>query len=509
MLAAAAPTRAWHQDWAQGADQSDLAKDARWAVTGVYRVVKTRTLGKLVVDPVEGAAASAYYRRRLFSGDQSLSVTVSLSPEQSEKAVALFLCADMASLSGLRPYNGYAFLFRAKDGASILKFTAGVPRVLAPSRPSTLTHWKKFILNAAKTGEHLTLNLDGQVVAEAHDSSFESGYLGFGTNSGGKGGAAISALDHRASLAMDAQAPRFQPSKLVPILGPTLPWEDNAVFEPNPIKWGTGFLMSYTGGGEFPAIGLARSMDGIQWKKVGSKPVVGAGTAGEKGPASRSNLIAWAKDEYRLYYSDGRGDIRLARSSDGSQFLRSDRVVIAADAVPGVDAWANQGYLREGPSTWALVEGRYKSGLRWQLNLFRSDDNGASFQFISGPLSSLQAGLGVYCSPRAFFKVGASYHLWYHVSETPDSTAIWHATSKDLIHWVPDVFHSLGIAGSELGLAHPDQVADPVILERGHETLLYYDTVDNSHAAARIGVAAYSGSLAELIQAYPQWKHSP
>jgi hypothetical protein len=154
-----------------------------------------------------------------------------------------------------------------------------------------------------------------------------------------------------------------------------------------------------------------------------------------------------------------------------------------------------------------LVDGEYASGILWRLNLFKSRDNGLTFQKAAGPLDSLRVGYGSYGSPRPLLKLGGLYHVWYLTAWNSllGPTVLWHATSPDLLQWTPDPFRTLGIPGSEMGLARPDQVADPDILEHDGVVALYYDTVDNSRGAARIGLALHAGDLTNLVNSYASW----
>jgi hypothetical protein len=461
--------------------------------------------GLAAQSPRQGQSFLALYDERLYAGRQSLSATAWASEAMRGKGLELILCADQAFQGpDAYPSHGYGFSLRVGEGACLFKYVSGTPQLLGRSRGAAPAQWGHFTLNAVRAGTLLQLSVDGRLLASVSDASFKSGRVGFRLVGGGGASDAVASLDYDAERSLDARPALFAAKAWRCILEPSLPWERKAVFEPSPIQDGQGFLMSYTGGWNQTALGLARSADGIHWSKLGK--ALGLGAGGEDGSACRSNLMRWG-DGYRLYYSDGEGNIRLAESKDGRRFRRRAQVVIAHDAVEGVTQWHNQGYLRVGAAWWALVEGRYPQGAQWRLNLFRSDDEASTFHLVSGPVSSLQVGYGVYCSPRALFKVAGGYELWYHVSDAalPLPTVLWHAHSDDLIHWTPDPYRSLGIAGFGLGLPQPDQLADPAMLSVAGRTLLFYDADDNPVEEARIGVAARPGGLADLLSAYPQW----
>jgi hypothetical protein len=450
-------------------------------------------------------SAAALYNQRIYAGDQSLSATASLDPGSPGKGAVLYLCGSPLC-PGVLPCQGYAFLFRPKDGGVILRLVSGTTQPLGPAIPFTPKNWGTLRFNAARTGHLLSLSVDGHLVASAVDAAYPSGFAGFGVNRGGPGSALIGALSFRADRSEDAKPALFLPHPANPILSPAKLWEEDAVFEPNVIRTDQGFLMSYTGGWNSSAIGLARSVDGIRWSRVDPSPALGQGGGGESGTAQRSSLLKLG-NQYRLYYSDGHGDLRLALSLDGDHFHRENKIVIPHDAVPGVVLWASQGYYHEGSTWWALVDGQYASGVLWRLNLFKSEDDGATFRWMAGPLDSLRVGYGSYGSPRPLFKLDGLFQVWYLISWNGlrGPSVLWHATSADLQHWNPDPFRTLGIAGSEMGLAQPDQVADPDILEQDGKTLLYYDADDNSHGSARIGLAVHAGDLPDLVRSYASW----
>lgn len=505
----AVPGRAWREDWSEIPAGHPFATDDRTWNTPLpkfYVIEPAPGLGaKAARWRLADSSSAALFNQKVFAGDQSLTATAAFDVRSSSKGALLYLCSSPLC-PGTLPCEGYAFLFRPLDGGTIFRLVSGTTRPIGTVGHFTPKDWGKVTLNAAKNGNVLTLQVDGHLVASATDNLYPSGYAGFGVNRGGPNSAAIGALSFQGVRSMDAKPTLFRPDPLNPVLTPAEPWEQGAVFEPNVIQAGAGLLMSYTGGWKPSAIGIARSKDGVHWERVSRQPALGLGSGGEAGPAMRSSLLK-VGGEFRLYYADGQGNIRLATSADGEHFQRQPQVVIPHDADAQSTGWASQGFLRDGATWWALVDGQYPGGILWRLNLFKSIDGGLRFHREAGPVDSLRVGYGSYGSPRPLLNLGGLFHVWYLIAwnSSRAPTVLWHATSPDLLHWTPDPFRTLGIPGSEMGLARPDQVADPDLLERDGRTYLYYDTVDNSHGAARIGLAVHKGDLKDLAASYHAW----
>jgi hypothetical protein len=92
------------------------------------------------------------------------------------------------------------------------------------------------------------------------------------------------------------------------------------------------------------------------------------------------------------------------------------------------------------------------------------------------------------------------YHKWYHYGPVGlFDTRIRHAVSANLLDWYPDSCDTLVITGNSQGLASPDQVADPKVVQISGKSYLYFATMDNTNAGGRIGAAVYNGSLHQLV----------
>ena len=514
---APAPAVAWTEDWHRLSEHALLDESGQdWLINGELRV-QLQGGAKAAVRQVPGQGVAAVNAASLHSGAQSLSASVASSLEGAAGGIGLFLCADQPAPHGVGlPYNGYAFFLDSRHGARIYKVLKGRALPLGPASPGTPARWGRFVLNAAKSGDRLSLSLDGKVVAQARDAAFQGGHAGFGLGAAvgtGEGGR-FSALTLTAASSLDARPTLFLAQGT--ILAPSQAWEQDAVYEPCPIRDGDGYRMSYSGGwGNGGSVGIALSKDGLHWTKAGQAPVLGHGAGGELGRATRSSLVK-VNGGYRLYYADQRGDLRLALSPDGLHFSRQARPAVDRDAMPGLRGWANQGLIQERGAWWMLLEGEhaqaqgpFADGGDWRLHLFKSRDGGMTFVPVAQqPLESLRVGYGTYSCPRSIFKLNGRYHIWYHVAESESllPSVIWHAVSDDLRHWSPDPYRSLGVQGWSLGLQAPDQVADAALLAETDRVLLFYDADDNQHGAARIGLGLRQGSLKDLTAQLPDAK---
>lgn len=287
-----------------------------------------------------------------------------------------------------------------------------------------------------------------------------------------------------------------------PVIYPTQTWEQTATYEPSVINDNGTLKMIYTSGWDNAGIGMAQSTDGITWTKISSGPVVGQGIAGQT-YASRGDFVK-VGNEYRIYFADKNPDanIKLATSTDGVHFTVQSQNVIGKNDVPGTYGWANTGTYFDGTNWWMLAEAYIGHDEWWQIHLFKSTDGGYTFQHVAGPITSLQDSPGgMYGGPRAFKKIGDTYHLWYHAGYITSTlpTAVWHATSTDMINWTPDPQPTVSIAESSLGLYSPDQTADTSMIEFNGKTFLFYDADDNSYGMSRIGVATFNGTLEQYV----------
>lgn len=284
-------------------------------------------------------------------------------------------------------------------------------------------------------------------------------------------------------------------------------WERYIVIEPTTPIWdGTQWVMFYTGHNRVNArLGRATSSDLITWTKYAGNPIMGGGAGGEAGQASMSQAIL--KDGiWYLYYSTGygiTGDGKVATSSDGITFS-NPQVFILHDGQSWYDGVANKGIIIEDGVWKMLVEGNLDNITRYEVGLATSTD-GFTWSLYSGnPLTSMQINTGIWAGARSIIKKGDYYHTWYQASFAnlfPNNVA--HAVSTDLINWTvkgnyPAFFREM----ESFTLGFADQVADPIIMEYGGISYIFYDVdrnLANAGQDAYTAVATCDMTLDELL----------
>ncbi len=243
------------------------------------------------------------------------------------------------------------------------------------------------------------------------------------------------------------------------------------------------YHMWYFGGGKQAAIGYAESADGVTWHKR-QGPVVGLGTGGFQ-PMAMRNFVVRQHGVYYLFFASDNSDraLHVATSHDGIHFKTFPRPILRPSAwnsgMANTDVWVENG-------RWFMLYEAWTTHLGiWRMALAEGN-NPYAWRKVTGPLASLQVGVGMYGGP-AVLKIDRVYHLWYHAAlKTSLPTDIYHATSTDLIHWRrvadgPVVPRSL--------LWEVDQTADPDVIVRGHRLWMYYAGMDNVSGVGQIGLA--------------------
>jgi len=114
-------------------------------------------------------------------------------------------------------------------------------------------------------------------------------------------------------------------------VGPSGSWDDEDVRHPWVIKEDSAFKMWYIGrdAAGHSRVGLATSIDGVLWTKIGLSPVLSEGASGQ--PDSRGiHRVCVIKDGfgYTMWYEargeDGRSKICMAYSGDGGRWSKYD-----------------------------------------------------------------------------------------------------------------------------------------------------------------------------------------
>lgn len=319
-----------------------------------------------------------------------------------------------------------------------------------------------------------------------------------------------------------------------PIITTNLVADTNAVYEPAVClptygAWSNNttqmFMLHSAGQGigtNDIRIKLATSVDGTNWVSQLGRAVIGNGYAGFSN-ACRASLMQHTNGVFYATASDGWGangdSIHMLYSTDCTNWTDTGKVLIPpqsgwehrnansclwCEIVDGKEVWRIM-YESYGGSIWAVglatatnVAGTGPTNLTWA----RSSSN---------PLSTLQVTSGSYSHPKVIpYKLNGNWHMWLHCSPggvTP--SYIFHKYSADLITWSPWPTNNTAVFGftqtSWEGVGNTDQqLADPHIIERNGQTLLYYDADDNNYNGthtlfARIGMATYSGTLTQLV----------
>jgi sucrose-6-phosphate hydrolase SacC (GH32 family) len=117
----------------------------------------------------------------------------------------------------------------------------------------------------------------------------------------------------------------------LPVLetGPYMAWDEQAVADPYVIRIGGEFYMYYLGQDRAARqrLGLARSPDGVHWRKLRTNPILELGAPGSFDENGLGEPAVWqARGFYwMLYTGRGAGEVRrmgMARSTDGVHWTK-------------------------------------------------------------------------------------------------------------------------------------------------------------------------------------------
>lgn len=115
--------------------------------------------------------------------------------------------------------------------------------------------------------------------------------------------------------------------------GPYMSWDEYGVADPYVIRIGSTFYMYYLGEDRAvrQRIGVARSDDGVHWRKLAANPVLEIGEPGSFDENGLGEPAVWqARGFYwMLYTGRGAGEARklgIARSTDGIHWSKMDSV---------------------------------------------------------------------------------------------------------------------------------------------------------------------------------------
>jgi predicted GH43/DUF377 family glycosyl hydrolase len=127
--------------------------------------------------------------------------------------------------------------------------------------------------------------------------------------------------------------------------GPFASWDELGVADPYVIRAGEEFYLFYTGmdRARRQRLGVARSRDGARWEKLRSNPILELGEPGAFDETGLGEPAVWASggSYWMLYTGRNRGERRrmgLASSSDGVHWSRDPGFV----PIAGGEAWDSQ-----------------------------------------------------------------------------------------------------------------------------------------------------------------------
>ncbi|MGP8247855.1 MAG: hypothetical protein ACLQVN_25490 [Bryobacteraceae bacterium] len=123
--------------------------------------------------------------------------------------------------------------------------------------------------------------------------------------------------------------------------GPYMSWDERAVADPNVIRIGSYFYLYYLGQDRAvpprQRLGMARSRDGVRWEKLRTNPILSPGGAGAFDENGVGEPAVWQFHGFywMLFTGRDRNERRrlgLARSTDGVRWRKLPRVFAGAEA---------------------------------------------------------------------------------------------------------------------------------------------------------------------------------
>ena len=198
-------------------------------------------------------------------------------------------------------------------------------------------------------------------------------------------------------------------------------WEGDYIAANGTAWFGSGkWLYWYQSGKGIPRIGLARSNDGVHWRKD-AHPVIEAGPRGswDERAVADPYVLKLGGEFYIYYLGQDRArqqQIGLARSSDGIQWtkLRSNPVIEAAPSTNGLGepaVWQSKGWY------WMIYTVRSRTEER-SLKAARSLD-GVHWENVGQPVRGGEAwDRAVVCDPTVFVD-GDRTLLWFGGGDKP------------------------------------------------------------------------------------------
>ena len=267
----------------------------------------------------------------------------------------------------------------------------------------------------------------------------------------------------------------------------------NGVSSTSVIQWQGRYYMFYTNDGNVSSIGLATSLDGVNWTNVESQ-VLGAGGAGswDSGGVYQPSVI-WNGSEFLMYYSGYSSktpaEIGLAVSHDLMNWTRYSGNPIVA---PGPEAYdsvslTHASVIYDPPTYKMWYGGRFPvnythtidyatslDGIHWTKNAANPVLTVRDFNIpsLTGP------------SQPSVAKINSTYLMAIYYGGDAD---LDYASSLDGIHWTVGPTHFLVSPNNTVSLdATPSY---PSLLSSGTSLLLWYTRLPNNASQPTIGLA--------------------
>jgi predicted GH43/DUF377 family glycosyl hydrolase len=226
-----------------------------------------------------------------------------------------------------------------------------------------------------------------------------------------------------------------------PVLTATQGWESGfGVIGPRVLKVGNVYKMWYTGIGTLFQIGLATSTDGINWTKSNPNPVL---TNGQPGSFDADHVdypsVIYHNNKYWMWYSGWSNGIRqigLATSLDGVNWTKHSGNPVLT--IGPVSAWDAQSTA----VPCVIYDGKFKmwyhgKGLYLQAAGYAESDDGIHWQKYQGnpvltplPNSWESNVIGI----NSVEKVNGIYQMWYGGNDG-NTTRFGYAISADGVNW--------------------------------------------------------------------------
>lgn len=254
-------------------------------------------------------------------------------------------------------------------------------------------------------------------------------------------------------------------------------------------------------------IGFATSLDGINWTKYSSNPVLSPKVNDPWEKEIGEPSVIYINDSYTMWFASlnftQKESFRISRTTslDGISWTPHQIIFTKSSAV-----WESEGVNR--PSV-LLINGEYKmwygardsSGI-WRIG-YATSLNGIDWNRHPDPVlqPSLSWESTVVASANVIFLDGI-YHMYYHAGPV-FLHYIGHATSTDGINWTKDPSPILE-RGSSLADFDRNMIAAPSVVRVANKLRLYYAGHDGANW--RIGFAEETLPVSYFSQKDPLWK---